>query len=347
MSRSGHRLSDYEYDLPHELIAQEPLARRDAARLMILRYPSGEIEHRRFSEVPELLSAGDLLITNDTRVNARRLIGRRDSGGAVEALVLGLTSEGAYEALLRPGRRIRADESVTFEGGVRAIVEPQGDGALRRLRFEAGIDLSVFGAAPLPPYIRVPLPDETRYDTVYATRPGSAAAPTAGLHFTPEILSRLEARGIARESVTLHVGLDTFRPVEVEELENHAMHGEEATVLPAVAEAIGRARRVIAVGTTSVRTLESFAAPDGGIASGTRRTRLFIRPGHTFRAVDAMFTNFHLPRTTMLAMISALAGLENIRAAYREAISERYRFLSFGDSMLILPDGIEAGGRRG
>ncbi|MER3496754.1 MAG: tRNA preQ1(34) S-adenosylmethionine ribosyltransferase-isomerase QueA, partial [Armatimonadota bacterium] len=226
-----------------------------------------------------------------------------------------------------------------FESQFPAIVEAGANEPKRRLRFEGNPDLSRVGTVPLPPYITAKLDEESRYDTTYATAPGSAAAPTAGLHFTPDLLNEVRTQGISTVTVTLHVGLDTFRPVEAENLADHRMHGESALIAPAVAETMNERRgRLIAVGTTSVRTLESFAEEDGRVHAGEMQTSLFIRPGYRFRAVSGMMTNFHLPRTTMLAMISALAGYENIRAAYAEAIREEYRFLSFGDSMLILPD---------
>ena len=288
--------------------------------------------------MPSLLRAGDVLAVNDTRVSARRLRAAKSTGGAVELLLVERVAPGVYDALVRGARRVRPGMALVAEDRYDVTVLDGASEPYRRLRFEGDPDLSGAGEVPLPPYIHERLEGEARYDTVYAARPGSAAAPTAGLHFTPGILAALEAQGVGIARVTLHVGLDTFRPVEAEDLGAHRMHGEACAVSPEAAETINaRAGRLIAVGTTSVRTLESFAREDGRVIPGEARSELFIRPGYTFRAVDGMFTNFHLPRTTMLAMISALAGYDAVREAYRQAIEERYRFLSFGDAMLILP----------
>lgn len=297
-----------------------------------------------FTDVVELLRPGDLLILNDTRVSARRLVGVRPTGGQVEALLL---SGGPleFEALLKPGRRLKPGSILLFQDLTAKVLENLSDG-VKRIRFEPRDDLAArlqeVGQAPLPPYIYEILADEERYQTVYGVSPGSVAAPTAGLHFTPEILAALEEKGVEIGRVTLHVGLDTFRPVQVEKLEDHPMHGEICSVPEETARKVSGCRgRIIAVGTTAVRTLESFALdrdPDKlpEVRPGEMLSRLFIRPGYRFKVVDGMFTNFHLPKTTMMMMIAAFAGREHVLAAYEAAVHERYRFLSFGDSMLIV-----------
>jgi S-adenosylmethionine:tRNA ribosyltransferase-isomerase len=307
-----------DYELPPELVAQHPLERRDASRLLVYRRASGDIEHRRFAELPDLLG-DELVVVNDTRVVPARLRLRRASGGAVEVLLVEqLDEDGSWEALVRPSSRLRADEVV---GPVR-LVEPLGGGRwLVELRGEPR------GDVPLPPYIHAPLADAERYQTVYGTVSGSAAAPTAGLHLTPELLARLDP-----VRVTLHVGLDTFRPVTVANLEDHELHGERYAVSERAWERIAAARRVLAVGTTTVRVLETVARTGELVG----RTMLFVAPGFVFRRVDALVTNFHLPRSTLLALVMALVGVEETRRIYREAVSERYRFYSFGDAMVAL-----------
>jgi len=333
------RLSDYDFDLPERLIAQTPLADRAASRLLHLDRASGLVRHRQFREVVEILEPGDVLVLNDTRVDALRIVGSKpETGGQIEALLLHRREPDEYEALVKPGKRARPGTRVDFGGLLGEIGEDLGDG-IRVVRFPTGSrsTLERIGETPLPPYIHERLSDAERYQTAYAQHSGSAAAPTAGLHFTPEILDALRAKGVRVEFVTLHVGIDTFRPVSVENLEDHEMHGEVCTVPSQTADAIAAATgRIIAVGTTTVRTLESFASDGRKVETGTKTTKAFIRPGYRFRVVDGMFTNFHLPRTTMLAMISAMAGREAIFRAYAEAVREEYRFLSFGDSMLIL-----------
>ncbi|CAN5522036.1 tRNA preQ1(34) S-adenosylmethionine ribosyltransferase-isomerase QueA [soil metagenome] len=336
--RGVDRLSDYDFELPGALIAQTPLADRAASRLLWLHRESGKVEHRAFREVVQILQPGDLLVVNDTRVSAVRVKGRKATGGAVEALLLHETGAGAYEAMVKPGRRLPSGTRIEL-AGLPATVE--GRGGLRTVRFdphpELRARLAALGETPLPPYIHERLADAERYQTAYATHEGSAAAPTAGLHFTDEILSSLSEKGVGIARVTLHVGIDTFKPLQTENLDEHRMHGEVCEVSEPVAEAVNRCMgRVVAVGTTTVRTLETFATGPRQLSAGTRRSDLFIRPGFLFQIVDGMFTNFHLPRTTMLAMISALGDYGAIRAAYDEALRERYRFLSFGDSMLIL-----------
>jgi S-adenosylmethionine:tRNA ribosyltransferase-isomerase len=306
-----------EYVLPPELIAQRPAQRRDESRLLIFDRATGDVRHRRFSELPDELS-GELVVVNDTRVIPARLRLRRPGGGEAEVLLLERAGQdGLWEGLARPSRRLRAGQRL----GPVELLESLGEGRwLLRLEGEPA------GEAPLPPYITEPLDDPERYQTVYAREAGSAAAPTAGLHFTPELLARLD---VAR--VTLHVGLDTFRPVETETLAEHPIHSERYEVAPAEWERIRDAERVLAVGTTTVRVLETLArgAPLAG------RTDLFITPGFQFRRVDALLTNFHLPRSTLLALVMAFAGVEEVRRLYQLAIEERYRFYSFGDAMLI------------
>jgi S-adenosylmethionine:tRNA ribosyltransferase-isomerase len=307
-----------DYELPRGLIAKRPVEPRDASRLLVYRREERAVEHHAFSELPELLRA-ELVVVNDTRVVPARLRLQRGSGGAVEVLLVErLGGDGEWEALVKPSRRVRAGERI----GPVELLESLGDGRWR-LRLEGEPD----GESPLPPYITERLDDPERYQTVYADEAGSAAAPTAGLHFTPELIARIDP---AR--VTLHVGLDTFRPVTAGTLEAHELHGERYSVEPEVWERIAAAERVLAVGTTTVRVLESAARGDG--LSG--RTSLFITPGFRFRRVDALLTNFHLPRTTLLALVMALVGVEETRELYRLAIADGYRFYSFGDAMLVL-----------
>jgi S-adenosylmethionine:tRNA ribosyltransferase-isomerase len=313
------KTSKLDYELPPELIAQHPLERRDRSRLLVHDRRSGETRHRRFDELPSELPDGTLVVVNDTRVLPARLRLERPNGGEAEVLLLErVGSNGTWEGLARPSRKLRPGQRL----GPVELLEPLGEGRWR-LRLEGEPE----GEAPLPPYIHEPLADPERYQTVYAEREGSAAAPTAGLHFTPELLARLDV-----ERVTLHVGLDTFRPIAADELERHALHSERYEVEPEAWARIEAAERVLAVGTTTVRVLESLVrgAPLRG------RTDLFVRPGFEFRRVDALLTNFHLPRSTLLVLVMAFAGVEETRALYRWAIEERYRFYSFGDAMLLL-----------
>ena len=311
--------SELDYSLPRELIAQRPLERRDHSRLLVYERSSGEIRHRRFDELPEELVAGTLTVVNDTRVLPARLRLERPGGGEAEVLLLERLGEnGTWEGLARPSRKLRAGQRL----GPVELVEPLGEGRWR-LRLEGEPE----GEAPLPPYITEPLGDPERYQTVYAKREGSAAAPTAGLHFTPELLGQLDV-----ERVTLNVGLDTFRPVAAEELAEHDLHSERYSVSERAWERVRSATRVLAVGTTTVRVLETLAR--GAPLEG--RTSLFVTPGFEFRRVDTLLTNFHLPRSTLLALVMAFAGIEETRAIYRLAIEEQYRFYSFGDAMLIL-----------
>lgn len=310
--------SELEYSLPPELVAQRPAERRDESRLLVFDRASGEVRHRRFFELPEELS-GELVVVNDTRVVPARLRLERAGGGEAEVLLLErLNGHGEWEALARPSRRLRAGQRL----GPVELLEPLGEGRWR-LRLEG----EPAGEAPLPPYITEPLDDPERYQTVYAADEGSAAAPTAGLHFTNELLGKVDI-----ERVTLHVGLDTFRPVTVDDLADHRMHSERYEVAAESWERIRAAKRVLAVGTTTVRVLESLARG----ASLTGRTDLFITPGFEFRRTDALLTNFHLPGSTLLALVMAFTGVEETRRLYERAIEERYRFYSFGDAMLIL-----------
>ncbi|HEV3480409.1 MAG TPA: tRNA preQ1(34) S-adenosylmethionine ribosyltransferase-isomerase QueA [Gaiellaceae bacterium] len=309
--------SALEYELPRELIAQRPAGRRDESRLLVFERATGEVRHRRFSDLPEEL-AGELVVVNDTRVIPARLRLRREAGGEAEVLLLEhVGPDGVWEGLARPSRRLRPGQQL----GPVELLEPLGEG-----RWLLRLEGAPAGEAPLPPYITEPLDDPERYQTVYARAEGSAAAPTAGLHFTPELLARLD---VAR--VTLHVGLDTFRPVETKTLAEHRIHSERYEVEPAEWERIRAAERVLAVGTTTVRVLETLA--HGAPLSG--RTELFITPGFEFVRVDALLTNFHLPRSTLLALVMAFAGVEETRRLYDLAIAERYRFYSFGDAMLV------------
>ncbi len=311
------RSDELDYDLPPELIAQHPAERRDASRLLVYERATGAVRHRTFADLPDELD-GELVVVNDTKVVPARLHVKRETGGNAEVLLLEPLGDGVWEALARPSRRLHVGERL----GPVELLEPLGEG-----RWRVKLDGEPDGEPPLPPYIREPLQEPGRYQTVYAANPGSAAAPTAGLHFTPELLARLDI-----ERVTLHVGLDTFRPLAVSELEAHEMHGERYRVAPAAWARIEAADRVLAVGTTTVRVLETIAR-DGRLEG---RTALYVLPGFTFRRVDALLTNFHLPRSTLLALVMAFAGVDAVRGLYRLAIAERYRFYSFGDAMLIL-----------
>jgi len=311
--------AELEYELPPELIAQRPLERRDRSRLLVYERASGDVRHRRFVELPEEVADGTLVVVNDTRVLPARLRLKRPGGGDAEVLLLErLGSNGLWEGLARPSRRLKAGQRL----GPVELIEPLGEG-----RWRLRLDGEPSGDAPLPPYIKEQLPDPERYQTVYAENEGSAAAPTAGLHFTPEVLERLDV-----ERVTLHVGLDTFRPIAADDLDRHELHSERYEVSREAWERIESAPSVLAIGTTTVRVLETLArgAPLAG------RTDLFVTPGFQFRRVDALLTNFHLPRSTLLALVMAFAGVDEIRRLYELAVEERYRFYSFGDAMLIL-----------
>lgn len=335
--------SDFFYELPEELIAQTPSPERDGSSLMVLDKQSGEYKFGVFRDIIDELREGDLLVMNDSRVLPARLIGTRPGGGAAEILLLRERDGGMWECLVRPGRRLRVGARVSFGEEMTAeIAEVLPDGN-RLVRFEYdGIFLEVLerlGRMPLPPYIKAELSDPERYQTVYSKNLGSAAAPTAGLHFTPELLAKIREKGVEERFVTLHVGLGTFRPVGEEEIEDHPMHSEFC-ILPddtakAVTVAKREGRRVIAVGTTSCRVLESFANEDGSMEAGSRWTDIFIYPGYRFKVIDALITNFHLPESTLIMLVSALAGRENILNAYKAAVERRMRFFSFGDAMFI------------
>jgi S-adenosylmethionine:tRNA ribosyltransferase-isomerase len=343
------RVEAFDFDLPSENIAQFPAARRDGSRLLRLHRSTGVAEHHRFDELPQMLRAGDLLVINDTRVLPAQLIGRKGSGGRVELLLL--EREGAsaiWKALMKCSRKPRPGDPLSFDHGLRATVV-QRCGEEWRIEFEGGSSVEqrvrAAGRPPLPPYIRRDAAspgdaqDADRYQTVYAARDGAIAAPTAGLHFTPSLLETLDQRGVGLAAVTLHVGRGTFLPVTVERVESHRMHEEWCEVPAETADAIRRTRhvggRVIAVGTTVVRTLESQADAQGDVQSGAQRSSIFIYPGYRFRTIDALITNFHLPRSTLLMLVSAFAGRERVLQAYREAVRLGYRFYSYGDAMLI------------
>jgi S-adenosylmethionine:tRNA ribosyltransferase-isomerase len=374
-------ISDFDYVLPPELIAQTPAEPRDSSRLLVAHRATGQLEHRVFREIGEYLRPGDLLVANQSRVLPARLRGvKAETGGRAELLLLAVRGDlgpDHWEALVRPGKRLREGQRLLFgDGALSAEIlarTPAGGRVVRLAAPDGDVPaaLNRLGTMPLPPYIRAPLRDAERYQTVYSRAPGSAAAPTAGLHFTPELLASLEARGIGVAFVTLHIGLDTFRPIEEDDLTTHQMHSEEIELDAETASRINASRaaggRIVAVGTTSVRVLESGAALAAGESLGAPgdhtastevpvptqmrdapttapapvvvpfrgRTALFITPGHRFRAVDVMLTNFHLPRSTLVVLVSAFAGRELILRAYAEAVAERYRFYSFGDAMLI------------
>lgn len=337
--------SDFSFDLPEELIAQTPLQRRDASRMLVLNRQTGEIEHRHFYELPQYLKPGDCLVLNDSRVLPARLLGNRLTGGSVEVVLLRDLGEGKWECLTRPGRKTKPGTELTFgEGTLTATVTEALDDGNKVLQFHYdGIFLEILdklGKMPLPPYIKEELQDRERYQTVYSRELGSAAAPTAGLHFTPELLEQIREKGVSVCYVTLHVGLGTFRPVKEEDILDHVMHAEYCEIPAETARKINETHaaggRVIAVGTTSCRTLESFTDEDGTVRADAGWTDIFIYPGYTFKCIDALVTNFHLPESTLIMLVSALAGRENILHAYKVAVQERYRFFSFGDSMLII-----------
>ena len=341
-------LSDFDYDLPLSRIAQTPLEQRDQSRLLVLDRSGGTITHHHFFDLSDYLESGDVLVLNDTRVTAQRLFGARPShpDERIEAFLTHRVADGLWQALVRPGKKMLPETRIEFGDGLTAqVIERTDDRGGRLLQFEAPLGIFVEDAiaaqasAPLPPYIETPLPPDRRerYQTVYADAGGSAAAPTAGLHFTPELLARIEACGVLIARVTLHVGLGTFRPIETEDIRAHRMHAERVTVSAEAAETVNSVRgRVVAVGTTSARTLESAAVGPRRIGPMDGETSLYVTPGYHFQVVDALVTNFHMPRSTLLLLVSALAGTEAIRRAYREALEMDYRFLSFGDAMLII-----------
>ena len=338
------KTSDFDFYLPEKLIAQTPLERRDASRLLALDRETGATSHHHFYDLPQFLRPGDCLVLNNSRVLPARLIGHRPTGGACEVLLLIDRGEGLWECLVRPGRKLRPGAQVSFgDGQLTATVEGELPDGKRFVRFHyQGIFLEILeelGKMPLPPYIKEELQDQERYQTVYSKVTGSAAAPTAGLHFTPELLERVQKMDVKVCYVTLHVGLGTFRPVKAEEITDHEMHAEFCQISQETANTINETKknggRVICVGTTSCRTIESFAGEDGTMTERSGWTSIFIYPGYKFKVLDALITNFHLPQSTLIMLVSALAGRENVLAAYQEAVREKYRFFSFGDTMII------------
>ena len=339
------KTKDFDYALPEELIAQTPIERRDASRLLCLDKVTGEFSHHHFYELPDFLKPGDCMILNNSRVLPARLLGKRlPGGGACAALLLIDRGEQTWECIVRPGKHLRAGARMSFgDGELTAEVTQVLEGGNRMVRFSyEGIFLEVLehlGKMPLPPYIREELQDRERYQTVYSKVNGSAAAPTAGLHFTPELLGKIQEKGVKLGYVTLHVGLGTFRPVKEEDITDHDMHSEYCVIPQETADLINETRanggRVICVGTTSCRTIESWAKEDGHMEASAGWTDIFIYPGYKFKVMDALVTNFHLPQSTLIMLVSALAGREHVLAAYEEAVRERYSFFSFGDAMFI------------
>lgn len=336
--------SDFDFYLPEELIAQTPLEKRDTSRLLHLDKQTGEIEHKHFYDIKQYLHEGDCLVLNDSRVLPARLIGARPTGGTVELVLLKDLGDNRWECLSRPGRKTKPGQELVFGNGeLTAVVEEVTLGGNRIVKFSyEGIFLEILerlGKMPLPPYIKEELQDSERYQTVYSKELGSAAAPTAGLHFTKELLAEIADMGVKICYVTLHVGLGTFRPVKADKIEDHEMHSEFCIVPEETAETVNAVKRaggrVIAVGTTSCRTLESFTTEDGTLQATSGWTNIFIYPGYKFKCIDALITNFHLPESTLIMLVSALAGRENILNAYNTAVMERYRFFSFGDAMMI------------
>ncbi|MBD5510429.1 MAG: tRNA preQ1(34) S-adenosylmethionine ribosyltransferase-isomerase QueA [Lachnospiraceae bacterium] len=338
--------SDFFFELPEELIAQDPLADRSASRLLVLHKDSGETEHRIFKDITQYLKPGDCLVLNNTKVIPARLIGKKeDTGAAVEVLLLKRREKDVWETLVKPGKKCRPGTKLVFgEGVLKAEVLETVEEGNRLIRFSyEGIFeevLDKLGEMPLPPYITHKLTDKNRYQTVYAKYDGSAAAPTAGLHFTAELLQQIESMGVKTAYVTLHVGLGTFRPVKTDNILEHHMHSEYYEVSEEAAEKINLTKaeggRIVCVGTTSCRTVESAAGEDGRVSAGCGNTEIFIYPGYRFKVLDALITNFHLPESTLVMLVSALAGREKVLAAYAEAVRENYRFFSFGDAMLVI-----------
>ena len=336
---------DFWYDLPEELIAQTPLEKRDTSRLLVMDRKTGVVKHQHFYDIIDHLNPGDCLVMNDSRVLPARLLGHRPTGGAVELLLLRDLGDKKWECLAKPGRKLQKGQEVIFGSGelTATITEVRDDGnRIVEFHYE-GIFLEVLerlGKMPLPPYIKAELQDQERYQTVYSKAVGSAAAPTAGLHFTNDLLERIRSKGVKTAFVTLHVGLGTFRPVKAEEISEHHMHSELCMISKETAEILNATKcnggRVICVGTTSCRTLESLVNEDGSFEEKSGWTEIFIYPGYTFKAMDGLITNFHLPESTLVMLVSAFAGRDNVLAAYEEAVRERYRFFSFGDAMTVL-----------
>lgn len=340
------RVEDFDFDLPEELIAQTPLQNREASRLLHLNRSSGAIAHHVFSDITQLLNAGDVIVLNNTRVIPARLFGtKEDTGAKVELLLLKQSEDDVWETLVKPAKKVSPGTELTFgDGRLKAKCLDTTESGGRLLKFEyTGIFqevLAELGEMPLPPYIKEQLDDPERYQTVYAEHPGSAAAPTAGLHFTERIMNELKQKGVQIVYITLHVGLGTFRPVQVDNIEDHLMHAEYYEMTAEAAHTLNEAkqngRRIIAVGTTSTRTLETIMRDHGTFKEATGWTDIFIYPGFTYRAIDGLLTNFHLPKSTLIMLVSAFAGQDNVMHAYHEAVKERYRFFSFGDAMLII-----------
>ncbi len=345
---TGYSTKDYYYDLPEELIAQDPLEDRSSSRLMVLGKKSGEVSHHHFRDILDYLRPGDCLVINNTRVIPARLIGtKKETGAHVEILLLRRKKDDIWETLVKPGKKLRPGAEVTFgDGSLTATILDVVEGGDRLVQFHYdGIFEEVLdrlGEMPLPPYIKHKLKDRDRYNTVYAKFDGSAAAPTAGLHFTKELLEEVKEKGVNIAQVTLHVGLGTFRPVKVDDVREHEMHTEWYRVTQETADLINQTKenggRIIAVGTTSVRTLETVADENGHMKAQEGDTSIFIYPGYKWKVVDGLITNFHLPESTLIMLVSSLAGREHVLAAYKEAVKERYRFFSFGDAMYINPD---------
>ena len=341
----NYKTKDFWYDLPEELIAQTPLEKRDTSRLMCLNRKSGEVSHKHFFDIIDFLNPGDCLAMNDSRVLPARLLGHRPTGGAVEVLLLRDLGNKCWECLCKPGRKMQVGHEVVFGNGeLTATVKAVQEDGNRVVEFHyEGIFLEVLerlGKMPLPPYIKAELADQERYQTVYSREVGSAAAPTAGLHWTNELLDKARAKGVKTAFVTLHVGLGTFRPVKAENIPEHHMHAELCMMSAETAAVLNETKsiggRVICVGTTSCRTLESLVNEDGTFEAKSKWTEIFIYPGYTFKAMDGLITNFHLPESTLVMLVSAFAGRENVLNAYAEAVKEKYRFFSFGDAMCIL-----------
>ena len=341
MNTMNMKTSDFWYDLPEELIAQTPLMQRDSSRLLAVNRETGSWEHRHFYDILDYLNPGDTLVMNDSRVLPARLLGHRPTGGAVEVLLLREMGDNEWECLVKPGRKMQIGQEAIFgEGQLKCTVTDIREDGNRVVKFHyEGIFLEVLeslGKMPLPPYIKAELADQERYQTVYSREVGSAAAPTAGLHWTPELLKKAEEKGVQLAFVTLHVGLGTFRPVKAETIADHHMHSELCMMTQETADILNatkaRGGRVVCVGTTSCRTLESLVNEDGTFEAKSRWTEIFIYPGYKFKAMDALITNFHLPESTLVMLVSAFAGRENVLNAYAEAVREKYRFFSFGDA---------------
>lgn len=338
------RTDDFDFELPEELIAQTPLSKRDSSKLLVLNKETGDIEHKVFTDILDYLVPGDVLVLNDTKVMPARIYGiKEETNAAIEILMLKETDSDIWECLVKPAKRIHVGDVVKFSDKLKAECTSVGEEGIRGFKFiYDGIFYEILdelGEMPLPPYIHEKLQDKDRYQTVYAKNIGSAAAPTAGLHFTPELLNKLEEKGVIIEYVTLHVGLGTFRPVNVEDVTKHKMHSEFYTMDNSTALELNKAkeegRRIISVGTTSTRTLETIIQTYGTFKECSGWTEIFIYPGYEFKAIDALITNFHLPKSTLVMLVSALAGKDNVLNAYKEAVKEKYRFFSFGDSMFI------------